>query len=640
MVNAAVGHELWLFGKKLAMLNLILALTRREKRAVFLTTDMALVPICMLFALVLQQGRSFSFPNLLNLWPLIVLLVLVAAGASSFLGIYRIRLKSFERSAVFKVLMFACILTVASISLARLGQVNVTLRVHATFGIIFFLACSGVRVAMLEALLALYRSNNDIKTVLIYGAGKTGLQLVSALKSHPEIAPIGFVDDNAALKGQIVHGLPVFSGAQLEQVIEDTNPARVVIAMPSVERKVIARIERRLANAGVDVQIVPSFAQIVGEEKTTDVWAPAAPRTFLGRDDLQDHIDIGCHAYAGQSIMISGAGGSIGSELCRQIMTCQPSKLVLFDHSEFALYSIEAELREHADERSIELIACLGSVSDVELVGRVLQTYDIDTILHAAAYKHVPLVETNPLVGLSNNVFGTHSLATQATEAGVKRFVLVSSDKAVRPTNVMGASKQLAEQIIGDLASRSQTTVFSSVRFGNVLGSSGSVVPLFQEQIARGGPVTLTDKDVTRYFMTVQEAAQLVLTAGSLAQGGETFVLDMGKPVPVMQLAEQVIEAAGFSVRNVENPDGDIEIVTTGLRPGEKMHEELTSGTRKLTTSHEKIFCVEETGLSELELASALKALREAVGNQDTGHARAVIQRWVHGYEDKAVQNM
>ncbi len=617
------------------MLNLILSLTRREKRAVFLTTDMALVPICMLCSMLLQQGRGFSFSQLETLWPLIIMLVLVSAAASSFLGIYRIRLKSFERSAVFKVLIFAGIMTIASISLARLGQIGFPLRFHATFGIIFFLVSAGIRVAMLEVLLALYRRNSDVKTILIYGAGKTGLQLVSALKSHPEIAPIGFIDDNAALNGQIVHGLPVFSGAHLEHVIADTKPARVVIAMPSVERKIIAQIERRLSTCGVDVHIVPSFAQLIGEDKSV---SPASPGAFLGRDDLHTHLDIGRHAYAGQKVLVTGAGGSIGSELCRQIMSCNPAELMLLDHSEFALYSIEAELHDQARERNVGLIACLGSVTDGDLVARLLAQHKPDVILHAAAYKHVPLVESNPLVGLANNVFGSLTVATKAAEAGVGRFVLISSDKAVRPTNVMGASKQLAEQIVLDLASRSTGTRYSTVRFGNVLGSSGSVVPLFQEQVARGGPVTLTHPGATRYFMTVQEAAQLVLTAGSMAQGGEVFVLDMGKPVMIRQLAEQVIESAGFTVRTPDNPDGEIEIITTGLRPGEKMHEELTSGTHKVTTSHEKIFCVEEDNLSELEIASALKSLREAVAHQDTQAARAVIQRWVDGYEERTAQ--
>lgn len=617
------------------MLNHILSLTRREKRAVFLSIDMILVPICMFFSFALQQGRGFSFDQFQTLWPLIVMLMLVSAATSSFLGIYRIRLKSFERSAVFKVLVFAGILTIASICLARLGQIGFPLRFHATFGIIFFLFSTGARVTMLELLLALYRRNSDIKTILIYGAGKTGMQLVSALKSHPEIAPIGFVDDNAALNGQIVSGLPVFSGAHLEHVIADTKPARVVIAMPSVERKVIARIETRLANLSVDVHVVPSFAQLIGEHKTVE---PVALDSFLGRDDLHNHLDIGRFAYVDRTVLVTGAGGSIGSELCRQLMSCAPQKLILLDQSEFALYSIEAELREQAEERGVELVACLGSVTDGVVLEHIISQHKPKIILHAAAYKHVPLVEQNPLVGLSNNVFGTLNIATKAAEAGVEHFVLVSSDKAVRPKNVMGASKQLAEQIILDMASRSNKTRFSTVRFGNVLGSSGSVVPLFLEQVSRGGPVTLTNNEATRYFMTVQEASQLVLTAGSMAEGGEIFVLDMGKPVRIRKLAEQVIESAGFSVKSADNPDGEIEIITTGLRPGEKKHEQLTSGTRKLTTSHEKIFCVEEELLSELEIASALKSLRDAVAMQDIDAARAVIERWVDGYQEEQRQ--
>jgi FlaA1/EpsC-like NDP-sugar epimerase len=348
----------------------------------------------------------------------------------------------------------------------------------------------------------------------------------------------------------------------------------------------------------------------------------------------------GAEAYTGKSVLVSGAGGSIGSELCRQVLACRPSRLVLFELSELALYTVDQDLRLLAEEAGTELVAVLGSVTDQRIVRRVLTDNAVSVVLHAAAYKHVPLVEANPLVGMANNVLGTSTLAREARELGVTRFILVSSDKAVRPTNVMGASKRLAGRVGQDLAAPSPHTAFAMVRFGNVLGSSGSVVPLFQEQIARGGPVTLTHPDVTRYFMTVQEAARLVLLAGSFAHGGEVYVLDMGQPVLIRNLARQVIEASGYTVNDETNPDGDIEIVTVGLRSGEKLHEELMIGEGLVTTPHPKILCAQEERLSEIEVASALRALRAAVASGDPEAARAVANRWVEGYTPAKAQSL
>ncbi|MEM9433410.1 MAG: nucleoside-diphosphate sugar epimerase/dehydratase [Pseudomonadota bacterium] len=618
------------------MIKFILSLKRHEKRAFFLSLDLFLVPVAMFATIILQQGSGGATRTFVDNWPLISLLMLACATLSMLLGIPRIRLKSFESTAVGKVALFAFLMTGVSISLAALGQLNFPLRFHATFGILLFLAGAGLRMVLLEVLLSMYRTNMSTTRVLIYGAGTTGMQLATALKRQPDVMLLGFVDDNTALQNQIVAGLQVYHGAHLEDLLQEVRPDRVVIAMPSVNRRVVARIERRLSAAKVDIQVIPSFGQLVGQEEIAEKLQPIAPGNFLQRAHLQDDIETEYDQYSGKTILISGAGGSIGSELCRQVFTCNPAALVLFEMSELALYSIEMELRDQARERGIELIPVLGTIANAQLVADTLGIHGVDIILHAAAYKHVPLVEANPVQGLANNVFGTLTLAQQAHDHGVKRFVLVSSDKAVRPANVMGASKRFAELIIQDIASRPTQTVFSIVRFGNVLGSSGSVVPLFQEQVARGGPVTLTHNDVTRYFMTVQEAAQLVLTAGKLAEGGEVFVLDMGQPVRVRRLAEQVVEAAGQTIRDSSNPDGDIEIVTTGLRPGEKMHEELLIGSGRMTTKHEKIFSVHEESLSELEIAGAIKALKDAVARQDNQAAREVILRWVDGYTPQA----
>ncbi|MEO1363586.1 MAG: polysaccharide biosynthesis protein, partial [Pseudomonadota bacterium] len=395
------------------------------------------------------------------------------------------------------------------------------------------------------------------------------------------------------------------------------------------------QIARRLEKMGLEVQTLPSFSQLIGEEELVNKLTPIHVSRFLNRDEVSTAPGSDAAAYFGRTVLVSGAGGSIGSELCRQVLECAPSKIVLYELSELALYQVHQEIKQMAEGSGITIVPLLGSVTDPRQVRRALQEHQVQVVLHAAAYKHVPLVEENPLAGLANNVLGTHTLVSEAAAAGIERFVLISSDKAVRPTNIMGASKRLAEVVVQDIAIRlakPKNLVFSIVRFGNVLGSSGSVVPLFQDQLRRGGPLTVTHPDVSRFFMTVQEAVHLVLRAGAMATGGEVFVLDMGKPVRIEQLARQVIESAGYTVRDAQNPDGDIEIEFTGLRPGEKMTEELTLSGSLIGTGHRKIFFTVEDGLSEIEVASVLRALRAALASSDDVAARAVITRWVDGY--------
>ncbi len=409
----------------------------------------------------------------------------------------------------------------------------------------------------------------------------------------------------------------------------------MLIAIPSLSQPKQAQIARRLQNLGLDVQSLPSFAQLIGEEPLLEKLTPVKPAHFLGRAQAVTSLGDDCASYAGRVVLISGAGGSIGSELARQVLACRPAKLLLYELNELALYNIEMELRPMADDAQIAIVPVLGSVTDPRQVRQVLTGHGVQVVVHAAAYKHVPLVEANPISGLANNVLGTQTLAREAQGAGVERFILVSSDKAVRPTSVMGASKRFAELVVQDLAERASGTIFTMVRFGNVLGSSGSVVPLFQEQITRGGPVTVTHPDVKRYFMTVREAVHLVLRAGAMATGGEVFVLDMGEEMSILHLARQVIEGAGYSVCDDDTPDGDIAIEITGLRPGEKLREELTLGTERLTTAHSKIFCARETGLSEIEVASALRGLREAIAAGNAKACLAVIDRWIEGRDDR-----
>jgi len=363
-----------------------------------------------------------------------------------------------------------------------------------------------------------------------------------------------------------------------------------------------------------------------------DSFIPFNPEELLERDKFDSSLLDIQGPYKTKSILISGAGGSIGSELCRQILMHAPSKLVIYEQSELALYQIEKELKPIAKKLDVELIAVLASVSDAQTVSDIFAVHNIEVVFHAAAYKHVPLVEANEIAGLNNNVIGTHILANQALRSNIETFILISTDKAVRPTNIMGATKRLAELIIQDCDKRSKKTKFSMVRFGNVLGSSGSVIPLFKDQISKGGPVTLTHDEVTRYFMAISEAAYLVIIAGSFAQGGDVFVLDMGKPVKIKDLAKRMIERSGFTIRNEDNPYGDIEIVTTGLRPGEKLYEELLIGVETLTTPHPKILRAKESSLGSKDIRNLVKEIEVAVKTNNATEARTIVSKWVEGY--------
>lgn len=619
------------------MIKFIKSLNRAQKRSILLAVDLALVPLALLFTFAVQMNTVTPMDGLYGMAPVLPYLLGAAAAISWALGIPQIRLNAYEIRAMGKTALFALYLTATSAVLSRLAGLGLPLGLHVMFGITFFLFSAASRVVMLQVLMALYRREQPRCRVLIYGAGTTGTQLAQAFAAHESIDPVAFVDDNAALHGLTVAGLPVFTPVDIAELAREHKVDRVLLAIPSASLPKQAQIARRLEKLGLEVQTLPSFSQLIGEEELVDKLTPVSPGAFLQRRRLDDQMKTGCAAYAGKVVLISGAGGSIGSELSRQVLTCRPAKLVLYELSELALYTVDTELRPLAEEQGIDVVAVLGSVTDPRQVRKVLADHKPQVILHAAAFKHVPLVEQNPLAGLANNVFGAQTLAREAAAHGVGRFILVSTDKAVRPTNVMGASKRLAELVIQDLATRETGTVFAMVRFGNVLGSSGSVVPLFQDQVARGGPVTVTHEKVTRFFMTVQEAVQLVLMAGSLAEGGEVYVLDMGKPVPIMQLARQVIESAGYAVRDKTNPEGDIEIRVTGLRPGEKLHEELLLGEGATSTRHEKIFVAREDKLSEIEVAAALRALRAAVAAGDEPAARAVITRWVEGYTPPAV---
>ncbi|GGX38758.1 nucleotide sugar epimerase [Tateyamaria omphalii] len=619
------------------MLDLLKLLSRTQKRNILIVIDTILIPAALVFAFSLNLSGQTALANFQAYLPILPYLLIVAAGLSLWLGICSTTLNEYEAASIGRTGVFAALLTMTSILLTTAANMPLPMSTQITFGISFFVFSIMSRAILLQVVLAIYRSGANRCRVLIYGAGTTGMQLVSALRSHELIEPVAFVDDNQALHGVNVLRLPVYSPVRIAEIVSEKKIDRVLLAIPSQSHPKQMQIARRLQKMGLEVQTLPSFSQLIGEEALIEKLTPINPRNFLGRDEVMAAQDGGDEAYADRRVLISGAGGSIGSELSRQVLEYRPQKIVLYELSELALYQIHQELTQLAEGSNIEIVPLLGSVTDARQVRGVLKDHDIQVVLHAAAYKHVPLVEFNPLAGLANNALGTQTLVSEAAAAGVERFMLISSDKAVRPTNMMGASKRLAELVVQDIAQRIATPnglKFSIVRFGNVLGSSGSVVPLFQEQLRRGGPLTVTHQDVSRYFMTVHEAVNLVLRAASMAKGGEVFVLDMGKPVRIEQLARQVIESAGFTVRDADHPDGDIEIEFTGLRPGEKMTEELTLSGTRIGTGHKKIFFTVEDCLSEIEVASAMRSLRQALASSDEEEARATVKRWVEGYQN------
>lgn len=619
------------------MLSWIKSLNKLQKRRIMLVLDLVLVPLALFFAfaaLNLDGGFSGNFNSFMLLSPY---LMGIAVCISVWIGISEIQVSAYEAASVGLTALHAVLLAIASITVSDIAMLGLPLGVHMVFGAAFFCFAVGSRAVLFQVVLMVYRYSIKRTRVLIYGAGTTGSQLVSALRGHERIQPVAFVDDNKGLQGLRVQRLPVFPSLNIANVVIENQIDRVLLAVPSLSRPKQAQIARRLERMGLEVQTLPSFSQLIGEEALVNKLTPVSAKNFLGRAEVEHTLGEAGNCYENRVVLISGAGGSIGSELCRQVLDCRPSKLILFELSELGLYNIDMELRsmiEHED-LDIEIVPVLGTVTDSRQVRKLLIAHGVQVVLHAAAYKHVPLVEANPLTGLVNNVFGTQTLAEQSAGCGVERFMLISSDKAVRPTNVMGASKRLAELVIQDLAKRQPKggTVFSMVRFGNVLGSSGSVVPLFQEQVARGGPLTVTDERVERYFMTVQEAVQLVLQACAISRGQEVFVLDMGQPVSILNLARQVIESAGYEVRDGDNPSGDIEIEITGLRPGEKMSEELTLSGELLGTIYPKIFMTREEGLSQIEVAAAMRRLREAFVASDEDMARDVVRKWVEGFQ-------
>ena len=588
----------------------------QTKMRIMLGFDAVALPLCMLTAVMLRLGSFFdALDTALGVQVLLGLLTLPVLAVA---GLYRAVVRYIDLRVLVAAgaALAAVVLTVYAIAFVLQMQ----MLPRSALLIYWFIAFSWVVSSrfVARALLRRGMKHGAHRRALtaIYGAGNSGAQLAQAMLASAEYQPVCFLDDRAELQGKTIAGLKVYSPEILADVVFRHDIAQIVVAIPSAGPAQKRRLIRRVEGAGLPVKILPSLDQMVGGHAGISDIREVDVADLLGRDPVPPDPALFARNIAGKVVLVTGAGGSIGAELCRQIVSQRPAKLVLLDHSEFALYTVDRELRRLAP--NIGLVACLGSVLDEPLLRRTLAEHAVQTIYHAAAYKHVPIVEANMREGVRNNVFGSLAVARAALEAGVETCVLVSTDKAVRPTNVMGASKRVAELVFQASALRGGgRTVFSMVRFGNVLGSSGSVVPLFRRQIQDGGPITITHPDIIRYFMLIPEAAQLVIQAGAMARGGDVFVLDMGEPVKIVDLARSMIRLSGLTEKTDEHPQGDIEVRAIGLRPGEKLFEELLIGDDVLPSGHPRIMSARERHIDPALLDKMLKTLQQACEAND-----------------------
>lgn len=476
----------------------------------------------------------------------------------------------------------------------------------------------------------------ELPKVLIYGAGSAGRQLALALSNSYEMKVVGFLDDDPGMSGQIIHGLRIYPASKAPRVAASLEVSDILLAIPSINRARRNALLEKLLHLKVRLRTLPGLTDLAQGKVVSSDLRELDIDDLLGRETVDPDDELLAKNITGKTVMVTGAGGSIGSEICRQVVMLNPAHILLLDHSEAALYQIDQELEMKVSSeglRPIMIIPLIASVTDEKAIANILAAYNPHTIYHAAAYKHVPLVEENPFSGIKNNVFGTLILAQAAIKANTRYFVLISTDKAVRPTNVMGASKRLAEMILQALADLPSSTIFTIVRFGNVLASSGSVIPKFRQQIKDGGPVTVTDLRMTRYFMTIPEAAQLVIQASAIAKGGEVFLLDMGEPVKIYDLAKRMIELTGLEVKDKGSPNGDIEITEVGIRPGEKLYEELLILGNPESTQHPKIYKAKESFSSWSKFDELLKNLEVVVNNCDLSALKNLLKSSVSGYD-------
>ena len=606
---------------------LVFELSRPLKRIASLIIDTILITGAFFFAYWTRLGKITSFDNH-QIWLALSCTLVVTLIAFIKLGLYRAVLRYISFKALAMIATSALISSISLVLFSFFIDSFIPRTVPLIYFSYVFLLCGGVRMLVRYYIGLLLDKNNE--SVLIYGAGSNGQQLSVMLKHAYRYRIRGFIDDNTKLHGNYLLGNKIFSPKDISKLVQKYNIKVILLAIPSASRRERKAIIDSLIPLKIKVQTIPDMEEILQGNAKIDELREVKIEDLLGREPVLPNQELLQKNILNKTVMVTGAGGSIGSELCRQIILNKPNILILFEISEFSLYSIHQELLEIIKKNNLSTIIhpILGNVQDIERLDRVLAHFNIDTIYHAAAYKHVPLVEYNIIEGIRNNIFGTYNVARCAAEHNVKSFVLISTDKAVRPTNTMGASKRMAELCLQALSEqlKDSQTCFSMVRFGNVLGSSGSVIPLFRKQILKGGPITVTHPDIIRYFMTIPEAAQLVIQAGAMAKGGDVFILDMGEPVRIVDLAKNLIQLSGLSVKDENSLKGDIEITYTGLRPGEKLYEELLiAGDNVQKTEHSRIMTAEEHYLPFDQLSSVLVQLEQACKNGDYMSIREIL---------------
>ncbi|EHK9049610.1 polysaccharide biosynthesis protein [Vibrio vulnificus] len=613
----------------------IWSLPRVHKRLISLAIDTLLITFSFFMAIWVRHGEVAVSVSV-ETWLTLAGTVVVTLSAFTRLGLYRAVLRYLTFHALTVVVLGALISALSITTFAYFFNAEVPRTVPVIYMTFLALLCGGAR--MMVRSLIVQASRKGCERVLIYGAGSTGRQLAIALRNAETYQVKGFIDNDPSLENTIIQGLTVHSSQQISRLVEKQEIEKILLAMPRATRSERKAIIDGLLHLPVEVLTVPDFKDIVNGNATVDELKDVAIEDLLGRDPVEPNLELMKANIHGKVVMVTGAGGSIGSELCRQIVRQKPKTLILFELSEYGLYEIDKELSGmvEAMQLEVEIIPLLGSVQRINRLSATMRAFGVQTVYHAAAYKHVPLVEYNVVEGVRNNVFGTYYSAKAAIEAGVESFVLISTDKAVRPTNVMGTSKRMAELALQALAAKENDKVngtrFCMVRFGNVLGSSGSVIPLFKRQIEEGQAITVTHPDIIRYFMTIPEAAQLVIQAGAMGKGGDVFVLDMGEPVKIVDLAKNLIQLSGLEVKSSDNPNGDIEIKFTGLRPGEKLYEELLIGDNVEGTDHERIMTANEQFLPLEEFNQILDNLDRACHEFDHETIRQILLETPTGF--------
>ena len=606
----------------------LLGMPRRGKRALLMIVDLLILGLCCWVAFSVRYDRLL-LPANTDVWLAILSAPLIAVPIFTFMGLYRPVVRYLPERALWTMFQATTLAVLAWVALVFMSELMWRGVLPRSVPVIYWaLACIAIIGSRFVAKWVIWAVGGHLvgqrPSVIIYGAGAAGTQLaLSLLKSHYVVA---FLDDDPALQRRDVAGFKVYAPSALQGLLNDFSVHQIILSMPSISAVRRKEIVKDVSRHGVKVQSLPDISDLVTGKYLVSQVREIDVDDLLGRSAVPPNLDLIRQMVAGRTIMVTGAGGSIGSELCRKIAQWSPQRLVLFEANEFALYNIDREL---VGQQDAAIVPVLGSVTDQVLLERAMVDYAVDVVFHAAAHKHVPLVEANALEGIKNNVFGTQTVVDTAFRLGVKNFVLISTDKAVRPTNVMGATKRWAELIVRERAAAAAQNAtgqyFCAVRFGNVLGSNGSVVPLFKEQIGHGGPITLTDRAMTRYFMSIKEAAELIVQAGALSNGGDVFLLDMGEPMLISELAENMVRLAGLSVRDQANPQGDIEIVAVGKRPGEKMYEELFyNNATAERTKHPKILRA-ASSLGDLRMDDKLAALRSALVDEDEARARSLL---------------